>query len=245
VDVRRDRALIIEKKYKSSLNKSLQIKNIELSKEWHPTKNGKLTPSNMPACSNEKVWWLGKCGHEWEATINSRTTGGNGCPICDGKQVLTGFNDLATRHPELAAQWHPTKNGNLEPTKVAAGSNKKIWWSCEKCNYSWCSTVSNRVRGTGCPVCAGKLVLPGFNDLATKQPDLAAQWHPTKNKTANLYPDTITPGSHKIVWWVCSKCGHEWKAAVYSRSNGNGCPNCYNIRRSKKISCKILGTDVS
>lgn len=32
---------------------------------------------------------------------------------------------LSVTHPELAAQWHPTKNAELTP-----GSGKKVWWQC-------------------------------------------------------------------------------------------------------------------
>ena len=56
-------------------------------------------------------------GHEWQATVNDRSTG-YGCPVCSGNTVLAGYNDLATTHPELAKQWHPTKNGNKTPGNV-------------------------------------------------------------------------------------------------------------------------------
>ena len=52
----------------------------DLCREWHPTKN-EITPENITVSSNKKVWWLGKCGHEWQATVGSRTSG-RGCPIC-------------------------------------------------------------------------------------------------------------------------------------------------------------------
>ena len=64
---------------------SLQIINPELAKEWHPTKNGDLTPHDVTTGSNKKVWWLGKCGHEWYVSPHSRGKG-SGCPICAGKK---------------------------------------------------------------------------------------------------------------------------------------------------------------
>ena len=94
--------------------------------EWHPTKNGDLTPYNVVAGSDLKVWW--KCDvaddHEWEATIDKRTSG-RGCSCCCGFTVVKS-NCLATTCPELAAQWHPTKNGDLKPENFTAGSNKRI-----------------------------------------------------------------------------------------------------------------------
>ena len=63
---------------------------------------------------------------------------------------------------------------------MAAGSHKSVWWQCEK-GHTWQAMVKSRVEGCGCPVCANRATIPGFNDLATTEPALAAQWHPTKN----------------------------------------------------------------
>lgn len=59
--------------------------NPSLAAEWHPTKNGRLHPMQIAGKSNKKAWWLGKCGHEWEAAIYSRAAG-KGCPYCHGKK---------------------------------------------------------------------------------------------------------------------------------------------------------------
>jgi hypothetical protein len=83
---------------------------------------------------------------------------------------------LSVTHPELAAQWHPTRNGNLRPEDVTAGNNKKVWWKCNVADdHEWEATVSNRTLGTGCPCCAGKKVVPS-NCLATLYPEIAV--HP-------------------------------------------------------------------
>ncbi len=52
-----------------------------LAEEWHPTKNGNLTPKDVAPKSNKKVWWKCPMGHEWETLIVRRTTGSR-CPIC-------------------------------------------------------------------------------------------------------------------------------------------------------------------
>ena len=80
------------------------------------------------------------------------------------------------------------------------------------------------MHGSCCPYCTGKKVLPGFNDLATLEPKIAA-WHPTLNGT--LTPEMVTLGSHRKVWWQCPE-GHVWKAVVYSRAGPQkcGCPVC-------------------
>ena len=90
-----------------------------------------------------------------------------------------------------------------------------------------------RASGAGCPYCAGKRVLAGFNDLATLCPEIAAQWDPSLNGA--LTPEMVMPGSHQKVWWRCPE-GHVWKAAVFSRTGKQkcGCPVCAgNVRREK------------
>ncbi|MDO9391013.1 MAG: zinc-ribbon domain-containing protein, partial [bacterium] len=197
----------------------------ELAKEWHPTKNGSLTPSDVTQGSHKKVWWQCKKDktHEW-ATIISIRNKGVGCPYCSNRMV-NHQNCLATTNPELAKEWHPTKNGSLTPNDVTQASNKKVWWQCKKDkSHEWAANISNRNKGSGCPYCSNKAV-NHQNCLATTNPGLAKEWHPTKNGT--LSPKDITPGSDKKVWWQCKKDKtHEWRAAVYKRSKGRGCPYC-------------------
>ena len=80
-------------------------------------------------------------------------TSGNGCAVCAGKRVQVGYNDLATTDPAIAAEWHPTKNGDLTPQGVTRGSSRKVWWLCPECGHEWQATVSSRTSGSGCPVC--------------------------------------------------------------------------------------------
>lgn len=155
----------------------------------------------------------------------TRTTTDKGCPVCTGKLVASGVNDLATLEPEIAAQWHPSKNGDLTPDKVTVFCNKKVWWICEK-GHEYMASVSHRTKsGSGCPYCKGKKVLAGFNDLATTEPELSKEWHPELN--GDLTPQTVSSGSNRRVWWQCAE-GHIWNAVVYSRTarRRTGCPAC-------------------
>ena len=100
--------------------------------------------------------------------------------------------------------------------------------------HSYSAVISSRaLRGSDCPYCAGSKALAGFNDLAAKAPDVAAQWHPTLN--GNLTPEMVTPGSHRRVWWQCP-LGHTWKEFVYSRTGAQrcGCPVCAGMTRAAK-----------
>ena len=199
---------------------SLQTVNPGLSRQWHPTKNGPLTPKDVTPGSTKKVWWTCSEGHTWEAEVRNRNKG-TGCPYCAG-QAVGADNCLQTINPELAKQWHPTKNGRLIPMDVTPNSAKKAWWICNK-GHEWQATISNRNRGRGCPYCAGRAVCED-NCLQTVNSALSAEWHPEKN--GRLTPRDVTPGSNKRVWWRCNK-GHEWEAYIQSRSKGYGrCPYC-------------------
>ncbi len=139
--------------------KSLGDVNPPLAKEWHPTKNGALTPWDVFPSASKKVWW--KCDkgpdHEWEASTNARI--GRGCPVCNGKKVVRS-NCMSTTHPELAKEFHPTKNGSLTPKNILGTYSKKVWWKCKKGpDHEWEASPENRARGTGCAVCAGKKVV--------------------------------------------------------------------------------------
>lgn len=197
----------------------------QLVKEWHPTRNVGISPEDVSPGNHRKIWWQCSKGHEWQAKVNSRTSG-HGCPICANLKVLVGENDLATTHPEIAAQWHPTKNGTRTPQMVVGGHCKKVWWQCEK-GHEWQAMVVTRTSaGSGCPVCAGKAVIAGENDLASAFPAIAAQWHPTKNKP--LTPEQVTSFSNRKVWWICEK-GHEYNSVIAQRTEtSSGCPYCGN-----------------
>lgn len=134
-------------------------------------------------------------------------------------------NSLLNIKPELAAQWHPTRNGDLNPENVSAGSHKKAWWVCDK-GHEWEGIIRNRInRGSGCHYCIGKKILQGFNDLATVKPEVAKWWHPTKN--GNMQPQNYAVKSNTKVWWKCDK-GHEWEANITDRhGKKNRCPECF------------------
>lgn len=143
--------------------------------------------------------------------------------------MLEEHGALADVHPDIAEQWHPTKNGVVRPTDVTSNTHKVFWWKCPE-GHEWEAPIAGRTRSKGCPICSGKRTVAGINDLATKMPELARQWHPTKNM--GLQPSDVTVGSGKKVWWRCDTCGHEWEAVIGSRSKGHGCPKCVKKRKN-------------
>lgn len=66
----------------------------EIASEWHPNKNGNLTPENFSYGSNKKIWWVcSNCSYEWNTDIYHRIKG-TGCPKCSsskGEEVISNF----------------------------------------------------------------------------------------------------------------------------------------------------------
>ena len=129
-------------------------------------------------------------------------------------KLIVGQNDLATVNPNLAVEWHPSKNGSLLPSQITAGSNKKVWW-LGKCGHEWQAVVFSRVKGHGCPYCSNIKVLAGFNDLASRTPDCLNWWDYSKNNMLGILPTAVMPGSKDKVWWHCPE-GHVWDQPINS-----------------------------
>lgn len=180
----------------------------ELAKEMHDA-----DPTNFVAGSDKKVMWKCKRGHTFVSSINNRTKG-SGCAVCSGKQILAGFNDLASTFPDIAREAY-----GWDPSKVAIYSQKKLKWKCSK-NHIFSRQVSNRTtRDNRCPVCSGHQVLEGFNDLLTTHPAVAREAYGWNAKE-------VTSGSAKKVEWLCPS-GHHFKAQVVNRAlRGDRCPIC-------------------
>ena len=203
----------------------------QLFSELHPSLNDGLLAKEVPSTSNLEVWWLGSCGHEWLQRVNLRVSRGYGCTVCSGKEVLAGFNDLASRFPVIASQWSLELN-DLSPTQVSAGSGKSFFWICQH-GHSYSSPVSERIRQfrkgrlTSCPYCLNRKLGAGTNDLAAQWPALMEEWDFDKNE---VVPAAIPPGSKIRVWWKCGM-GHPYDMTPFARTtNGQNCPVCAGKR---------------
>lgn len=130
--------------------RSLAVRHPKLLEQLHPTRNGALDPFALGAGSNRKVWWRCAHGHEWEANVAARARG-TGCPICARTHVAVS-RSLAVGRPHLVAELHPSRNRDVDPTKLAVWSNRKLWWRCAH-GHEWQSVVASRSAGAGCPVC--------------------------------------------------------------------------------------------
>lgn len=133
-------------------------------------------------------------------------------------------NSLAVKCPELAKQWHPTKN-IMSPDTINTGNNYKAFWICPKCHKEYQATVNNRAKHkSNCPFCYNRQARP-YNLLSYHSPEISKEWNYKKNN--NLTPDQVTYSSKKKVWWIC-KNGHEWEQRIDSRARyqNSQCPIC-------------------
>lgn len=187
--------------------------------------------------ANEKILVkCNKCGKEWSPTP-SKLLNGRGCPDCS-KNIVTSKRiakfigkdgSLSDCYPELLDEWDYEENRkrDLIPSEITKSSNRIASWKCKTCGCSYDAMISNRTRvGSGCPVCAGKIVVPGVNDLATVAPDLVEEWDYEKNNSEHILLDEVSKGSETKANWICKICGNKWKANIYSRYAGTGCPKC-------------------
>lgn len=133
------------------------FKNPKLAAEVHPLKNTAEKVRVLSTNSHKKIWWICNQGHSYDASVANRSKG-KGCPYCAGRKIHKGFNDLKTVNKILAGEWNHVKNSPLTPENITVGSNRKVWWKCDK-EHEWISTVNDRTRGNSCPECAVGLTI--------------------------------------------------------------------------------------
>ena len=205
-----------------------------IAAEWSE-KNFPLKPENVSFGSTRKVWWKcskDPCGcHEWEATLNTRTNEGRGCPFCANQKHCL-HNNLEAEFSGLKQEWH---EDNPPMSSFSPYSRAKAKWKCLRnpCGcHEWEAVISSRTKsGAGCPFCAN-IKLCAHNNLKFKHPKLEKEWNPN-----NIHPmDFYAPGSQDVVSWICKE-NHMWFAAIKDRTGKRrqGCPHCCNSRKYSNI----------
>jgi hypothetical protein len=118
---------------------------------------------------------------------------------------------LSDTHPHLAVEAY-----GWDPSQFSSGLAS---WQCSL-GHIWDTEIYRRKSGEGCPYCASKTILKGFNDLATTHPQIAMSM-------VNGDPTQVFAGSGKKYLWKC-ELGHQWEGSVVNRKKGKGCPFCSN-----------------
>ena len=139
--------------------------------------------------------------------------------------------------PKLLSEWHPSKNGGLFPYALTMGSNKKVWWICDK-GHEFDLVVNKRVAGQNCPYCSNKRVLIGYNDLKTLFPKLDAEFD---NEDNDFRSCEVVIGSTRKAVWKCLVCNNKWRTEIRHRTQrDSGCPKCAQLIRTKNHQKTIL-----
>lgn len=206
-----------------------------LLEEWDYKKNKGINPSSLSINSVIKVNWKCKvCGNEWITSIRDRAKGTN-CPKCASIEKGQKKHKFHLNHngvlddEELLKEWDYNKNKKL-PNEYTTYSNESVWWKCSSCGYEWKSKIGNRTKlNRGCPCCANLKIVTEINDLATTNPELLKEWHPSRN--TGISPYKVPAGSRKKVWWLCPN-GHEYQASLLHRKHGTNCPICNSGRQT-------------
>ncbi|MEU9471516.1 zinc-ribbon domain-containing protein [Streptomyces avermitilis] len=212
---------------------NLVARRPDLATEWHPRLNAPLRPEQVGPGATQRVFWqCASCDHTWEAAVVERsgnpTRPGTGCPPCSlirrgrTRRRPGKGESLAELHPDLARQWHPTRNSPDTPSDIRPGSSyPKRWWVCAA-GHEWLAAVASRVEGRGCRTCAGQQATPERN-LAVDDPEIAATWHPELNGA--LLPTDVTYKSGRQVYWLCAE-SHVWEQRVSNRVRSRRCGEC-------------------
>lgn len=148
---------------KNCIHGSIVHTHPDVASLWHYTKNKEIDIVNIMSGTNLKVWWLCPntcakgCIHEWETTVASLCLGGSRCPYCSSfnKRNLCEHTSVTHTHPLIAKSFHPTKNGDDVASNYSYGSEKTVWWICER-GHEYMATFAKRSSGRGCPDCRFK-----------------------------------------------------------------------------------------
>ena len=216
-------------------NAMLKVKP-ELWCEWNFENNGELGLDiwKVTFGSGKKTWWYcDKCDDSYPMSINKKTNG-RGCSICSG-YYTTRKNSFGGIHPELAIEWHPTKNGNLTPHEVSKSSGATVWW-LGTCGHEWDASPHNRVYGTNCPYCApNPKLLIGFNDLWTTHPHIAKLLINPEDGYKYTY------GTSNMVDWKCPCCNNKNNSSIIGLVNSTSCKKCSDkVSIGEKIIYSVL-----
>lgn len=171
--------------------------------------------------------------HSFTATVSNVVAcwkqGNLGCPVCAGKKVVRGVNDFESRYPQFAKYWDYDLNDE-KPWEVSYNSEKNYHFICDKGHKFMRDPCHMRrgMSGNGCPVCRGRRIIEGSNDLLSQRPDVAWNWVSELN---DLAVNEVTVRSNQYAYFRCSskRCNNVFREKICAVTSTNGlCPDCRN-----------------
>lgn len=191
------------------------------------THSKRVAPATAPRIKSNTELSICSAGHQFESSASRQPAKAGSatlCPVCDNRIIQPGYNDLATTHPNVAAQLDITLNNGLTATQIAASSRQTLQWRCPV-GHSFTASVSNRTAAkSSCPICLNRVIVPGVNDVATTHPEVVALWDPSWLAIAR--PTKMSAGSNRMVYFICATERHSYQIRLVEATNGKGCPVC-------------------
>lgn len=210
---------------KKSFEESVAFTHPHLLAEWNYKKND-ILPTEVGKASTYPVHFICPKGHEFSTPLKYRTSlKAHGCNVCSGHVIISGVNDLKTLFPQVAVEMDRADNGGIKSHQVGAKVGKRFNFVCDS-GHVWESRIDNRTSTGGkCPYCANQRVLPGFNDLQSQYPEIAAKFDVVKN---GIKPDQIISKTNKKYFMICDN-GHSYDVALQTLVRlGVQCAYCLN-----------------
>lgn len=199
--------------------------------QWDTEKN-ELTPHEVSYGSKRHIWWKCKAGHSWQSNVGAKLKFRYYCPYCNGQRIISGVNDFATLYPEAFQQWIPEKNTEVpHPSIVKTRDTTKVWWRCAA-HHEWQASYASRANGRGCPVCAGKVLQAGINDLITNKP-LTAKSYSAHN---TVHISEVFAHDTRMLWWDCIQCSASFTSPAHRWTTYVSCDNCSTQRSTGEVS---------
>lgn len=168
--------------------------------------------------SNDLLWW--KCpehGHSFPRRAYDIVNAGRMfCPYCENRILLTNFNDLATKRPDLLKFYDYDKNELPPEEMLISSTDTSTWWHCEK-GHNFQRSVARMCETTSCLVCDRKLVVPGVNDAEFAYPKIVSVWDYDKNE---CLPSEISDKNQDRHWYKCEH-GHSYESYLEPMINND------------------------
>ena len=220
----------------SDVSSSLVTQYPNISKQWHSVLNKGVLPHHVRSSSNKRVFWqcLKNKEHVFQQRVHNFVNSSFDCPECEL---------LINHSPDLLAELHPFLNNLIDITTIHYASNKSLWWKCSNGpDHIWKTAVTNRQKGSGCPVCKNKKV--SLTNALSNYTSISSQFHPVLNSSPIHH---FVSGSHEEIWWKCSQSpDHIWRTQVNRRAGHREgkCPFCsgksVSISNSVQVQYPVL-----
>ena len=228
---------------------SFDIKKVEC---WNYKLNKNKIPRNIFKGTSKKYWFTcDKCKHNFKSNIESITNKQKltWCPYCSNKKICDKKNcekcfkkSFASFNINKVKCWNYKLNNNIKPRNIFKNSNKKYWFTCNKCKHNFNSTIGHitSIKLTWCPYCSipcKKLCNNNCNlcfkkSFASFDNKKVKCWN---YKLNNINPRNILKNDNKKYWFTCNKCEHNFNSQIcnITSKNSQWCPYC-------SVPCKKL-----